>query len=65
MSSPPPRWQFWIDRGGTFTDLVFMSPEGRILRAKVLSTPDDYSQGIANGLEDATARNGLDLADMV
>ena len=53
-----------IDIGGTFTDLVFMSPEGRILRAKVLSTPDDYSQGIANGLEDATARNGLNLADI-
>ncbi len=53
-----------IDIGGTFTDLVFMDPEGRVLRAKVLSTPDDYSQGIAQGLEEATARGGLRIADI-
>jgi N-methylhydantoinase A len=40
-----------IDIGGTFTDLVFLNSEGRVLRAKVLSTPDDYSLGIAAGLE--------------
>ena len=34
-----------IDIGGTFTDLVFLDPEGQVLRAKVLSTPDDYSRG--------------------
>ena len=30
MSSgtPPPRWQFWIDRGGTFTDIVGKRPDG-------------------------------------
>jgi len=42
-----------IDIGGTFTDLVFLDPDGRVLRAKVLSTPDDYSQGIAEGLAQA------------
>jgi N-methylhydantoinase A len=36
-----------IDIGGTFTDLVFLNTEGRVLRAKVLSTPEDYSLGIA------------------
>ena len=36
-----------IDIGGTFTDLVFLDPQGKLLRAKVLSTPDDYSEGIA------------------
>ncbi len=50
-----------IDIGGTFTDLVFMNPEGHVLRAKVLSTPDDYSQGIANGLESALANGGLKI----
>jgi len=50
-----------IDIGGTFTDLVFMGSEGQVLRAKVLSTPDDYSEGIAQGLAGAV-REGLDLA---
>ena len=49
-----------IDIGGTFTDLVFLDPDGRVLRAKVLSTPDDYSQGIAEGLAQAM-REGLDV----
>lgn len=53
-----------IDIGGTFTDLVFMSPEGQVLRAKVLSTPDDYSQGIANGLESAVASGGLKIDEI-
>jgi hypothetical protein len=38
-----------IDIGGTFTDLVYLTPEGGIRRAKVLSTPDDYARGIAEG----------------
>ena len=31
------RWQFWIDRGGTFTDLVARHPTGQLLVRKVLS----------------------------
>src|SRR4051812_1646257 len=30
-------WQFWVDRGGTFTDLVARSPDGRLLTHKLLS----------------------------
>ena len=30
-------WRFWIDRGGTFTDVVARSPEGELLVEKVLS----------------------------
>ena len=30
-------WQFWIDRGGTFTDVVACAPDGRVLTAKLLS----------------------------
>ena len=33
----PAGWRFWIDRGGTFTDLVARSPEGRLLVRKLLS----------------------------
>ena len=32
-------WHFWIDRGGTFTDLVGCSPQGRLVVRKVLSEP--------------------------
>jgi N-methylhydantoinase A len=53
-----------IDIGGTFTDLVFMNPEGQVLCAKVLSTPDDYSQGIAHGLESAAASGGLKIDEI-
>ncbi len=31
------KWHFWIDRGGTFTDVVARSPEGRLLAKKLLS----------------------------
>ena len=50
-SEPLMETRLGIDIGGTFTDLVFLNSEGRVLRAKVLSTPDDYSLGIAAGLE--------------
>lgn len=29
-------WQFWIDRGGTFTDIVAQRPDGKILIHKLL-----------------------------
>jgi len=48
-------WQFWIDRGGTFTDVVARSPEGEIHTRKLLSeAPGRYAdaalQGIRKGL---------------
>lgn len=53
-----------IDIGGTFTDLVFLNAEGRVLRAKVLSTPDDYSLGIAAGLEDIVGSGSVQIDDI-
>ena len=34
---PAPGWRFWIDRGGTFTDVVGCSPAGELVVRKVLS----------------------------
>lgn len=34
-----PGWQFWIDRGGTFTDVIGLSPDGQLHVRKVLSQP--------------------------
>src|SRR5687767_14033648 len=31
------RWEFWVDRGGTFTDVVGRDPEGRLKAIKLLS----------------------------
>jgi 5-oxoprolinase (ATP-hydrolysing) len=45
------RWQFWIDRGGTFTDVVALGPDGRIETAKLLSeNPDQYRDAAAEGI---------------
>jgi N-methylhydantoinase A len=55
-----------IDIGGTFTDLIFLRPDGRIETAKVLSTPADYSLGIADGLERSSAsRAGEEVAQIM
>jgi 5-oxoprolinase (ATP-hydrolysing) len=35
--SSDPRWQFWIDRGGTFTDIVARTPDGQLRLHKLLS----------------------------
>ena len=35
------KWRFWVDRGGTFTDLVALAPDGRLLVRKVLSEQPD------------------------
>ncbi|MDF1667105.1 MAG: hydantoinase/oxoprolinase family protein, partial [Planctomycetota bacterium] len=40
---PHPRWTFWIDRGGTFTDVVARSPSGELHVKKLLSeNPEQY-----------------------
>ena len=37
------RWQFWVDRGGTFTDVVAIDPAGKLVTAKLLSEdPGQY-----------------------
>ena len=45
------KWQFWIDRGGTFTDIIGRNPAGKIITHKLLSEnarqyPDAAIQGI-------------------
>ena len=47
----PIRWQFWIDRGGTFTDVVARSPEGVLHTRKLLSEdPQRYSDAALQGI---------------
>jgi 5-oxoprolinase (ATP-hydrolysing) len=47
------RWQFWIDRGGTFTDIVASNPNGQLLTHKLLSeNPERYSDAAIQGIRD-------------
>ncbi|MDQ0023188.1 5-oxoprolinase (ATP-hydrolyzing) [Variovorax paradoxus] len=47
----PPRWQFWIDRGGTFTDLVGRDPKGKLHTLKLLSeNPEQYKDAAVEGI---------------
>jgi 5-oxoprolinase (ATP-hydrolysing) len=44
-------WDFWIDRGGTFTDIVARDPEGALHRAKLLSeNPEQYADAALHGI---------------
>ncbi len=46
-------WQFWIDRGGTFTDVVARRPDGAILTHKLLSdNPGRYADAAIQGIRD-------------
>ena len=46
-----PRWQFWIDRGGTFTDIVARRPDGSIATHKLLSeNPEQYKDAAVAGI---------------
>ena len=46
-----PRWQFWIDRGGTFTDIVAKRPDGRMVTDKLLSeNPEHYQDAAVAGI---------------
>lgn len=48
-------WEFWIDRGGTFTDCIGVSPAGRVHQAKVLSSDTAPVEGIESILAAAGA----------
>jgi 5-oxoprolinase (ATP-hydrolysing) len=56
-------WQFWIDRGGTFTDIVARSPDGSIVTHKLLSeNPRHYSDAAFQGIRDLL---GIDAWDAI
>jgi len=46
-------WQIWIDRGGTFTDVVARRPDGRLVCHKLLSeNPERYRDAAVQGIRD-------------
>ena len=43
-------WEFWIDRGGTFTDVIGRAPDGRLHALKLLSESPDYPDAATEGV---------------
>jgi N-methylhydantoinase A len=53
-----------VDIGGTFTDIVGVSSDGRVITYKVPSTPEDYSEGILDGLNQALQTSELSASEV-
>ncbi len=65
MSTEPTsdRWQFWVDRGGTFTDVIARKPDGSMLTHKLLSeNPERYRDAALQGIRELL---GLDTDDPI
>ena len=46
------RWDFWIDRGGTFTDVVARRPDGSLVAHKLLSVSPAYKDAAVAGIRE-------------
>ncbi len=54
-----------VDTGGTFTDVVVMSGAGEIWTAKAPTTPDDFSRGVMDALEEAAKVVGIQRGQLL
>ncbi|AKG21938.1 hydantoinase B/oxoprolinase family protein [Calothrix sp. 336/3] len=53
------KWEFWIDRGGTFTDIVAKRPDGKLVIHKLLSeNPEQYADAPIQGIRDILGISG-------
>src|SRR5947208_2761877 len=52
-----------IDVGGTFTDLICVTPDGRVVLDKTPTTPDDQSLGVMTGVDQLAQTQGLSIED--
>lgn len=58
LTSLKKKWSFWIDRGGTFTDIIAKSPDGKIHPLKLLSeNPEHYEDAALNAIEQFLSRD--------
>jgi N-methylhydantoinase A len=65
MPASTAQYTVGVDIGGTFTDVVVLSPGGGITNAKSATTPDDFSSGVMDALEQAARTMGLEVADLL
>lgn len=59
-----PRWRVAADIGGTFTDVIALGPDARIVPMKVLSTPPDFGTGVIDGVTASMSDAEIDAADI-
>lgn len=58
-------WEFWIDRGGTFTDIVARSPKGHVSTLKLLSQDTHYSDSAMEGVRRILGKEKLRVTSEV
>jgi 5-oxoprolinase (ATP-hydrolysing) len=60
--TPGAKWQFWIDRGGTFTDVVAKRPDGTLMTHKLLSeNPEQYKDAAVAGIRHLLGLNAGEI----
>ena len=53
LRTAPIGWRFWIDRGGTFTDIIALRPDGQLVVRKLLSeNPQQYADAAVQGIRE-------------
>ena len=59
LQQSPSRWQFWIDRGGTFTDIVAHRPDGvRVVHKLLSENPERYEDAPIQGMRELMGITG-------
>ena len=54
-----------VDTGGTFTDVVVLSDNGRVWTAKASTTPDDFSRGVMDAVTEAASAVGVETRELL
>ena len=57
-------YRIGVDVGGTFTDIICVTPAGDVTLDKTPTTPDDQSTGVMKGLEQLAARFGISMSQL-
>jgi N-methylhydantoinase A len=65
MTTQDSQFIIGVDTGGTFTDVVVMDKSGEIWTAKAPTTPDDFSRGVMDALEEAAKVVGIDRREIL
>ncbi len=63
-----PGFRVGVDIGGTFTDIVFLGPDGELHTQKVSSSVDNYARAIVDGLDtifQTTGLSGIDIDEVL
>ena len=65
MADTKPSWRIGVDIGGTFTDIVLWdSQSGQLILDKLLTTPDDPSRAVLEGVDRILKANGIPAEDL-